>query len=83
MAPESLRKNEYSYKSDIWALGVIFYEMLFADTPWRAKNEKDLLRKIENEPIDNILANKSISNNAKELLTRCLKVDKHARLGPE
>jgi serine/threonine protein kinase len=48
MAPESLRKNEYSYKSDIWALGVIFYEMLFADTPWRAKNEKDLLRKIEN-----------------------------------
>lgn len=38
MAPESLRKNEYSYRSDIWALGVIFYEMLFADTPWRAKN---------------------------------------------
>lgn len=47
MAPESLRKNDYSYKSDIWALGVIFYEMLFSDTPWRAKNEKDLLRKIE------------------------------------
>lgn len=40
MAPESLRKNEYSFKSDIWALGVIFYEMLFGQPPWRAKNEK-------------------------------------------
>ena len=38
MAPESLKKNEYSYKSDIWALGIIFYEMLLNDTPWRARN---------------------------------------------
>jgi serine/threonine protein kinase len=38
MAPESLKKNDYSFKSDIWALGIIFYEMLFNDTPWRAKN---------------------------------------------
>lgn len=57
--------------------------MLFADTPWRAKNEKDLLRKIENEPIDGILANKNINTNAKEFLSRCLRVDKHARMGPE
>ena len=46
MAPESLKKNEYSFKSDIWALGIIFYEMLMNDTPWRAKTEKELLRKI-------------------------------------
>lgn len=25
MAPESLRRNEYSFKSDIWALGIIFF----------------------------------------------------------
>lgn len=25
MAPESLRRNEYSYKTDIWAIGVIFF----------------------------------------------------------
>jgi serine/threonine protein kinase len=29
MAPESLRRNEYSFQSDIWALGVIYYEMVF------------------------------------------------------
>ena len=40
MAPESLKRNEYSFKTDIWAIGVIFFEMLTGDTPWRAKNEK-------------------------------------------
>lgn len=37
MPPEALNDNKYSFKSDIWALGVIFYEMLTGKTPWRAK----------------------------------------------
>lgn len=40
MAPESLKKNEYTLKTDVWALGVIFFEMLTGQTPWKAKNEK-------------------------------------------
>ena len=40
MPPEALNENKYSFKSDIWALGVIFYEMLTGKTPWRAKTEK-------------------------------------------
>lgn len=51
MAPESLRRNQYSFKTDLWAIGVIFYEMLTSQTPWRAKNEKQLLKKIEAEKI--------------------------------
>ena len=46
MAPQSLKRNEYSFKSDIWSLGVIFYEILFSDTPWKAKTEKQLQKKI-------------------------------------
>ena len=45
MAPESLRRNEYTLKTDIWALGVIFYELLTGETPWKAKNEKELVKK--------------------------------------
>jgi serine/threonine protein kinase len=65
MAPESLKKNDYSFKSDIWALGVIFYELLLNDTPWKAKSEKDLLKRIETEPIQSIIANKNIPAVAK------------------
>ena len=32
MAPEAYKQNAYSEKSDIWALGVIFYEMLAGKT---------------------------------------------------
>jgi serine/threonine protein kinase len=45
----------YSFKSDIWAIGVIFYEMLTGKTPWRAKTESDLKRQIKNNPIKNLL----------------------------
>jgi len=29
MAPEILLHNKYTFKTDIWALGAVFYEMLF------------------------------------------------------
>lgn len=36
MAPESLKNNEYSYKTDIWSLGVILFELLTGETPWKS-----------------------------------------------
>lgn len=38
MAPEALKKNEYSYKSDIWSIGIVIYEILTGDTPWKAES---------------------------------------------
>lgn len=29
MSPETLMKNHYSAKTDIWALGIVFYEMIY------------------------------------------------------
>jgi serine/threonine-protein kinase ULK2 len=36
MAPQLLSKiNErYTSKSEIWSIGIIFYEMLYGKTPW-------------------------------------------------
>lgn len=36
MAPESLRRNYYSFKSDLYALGVVMFEMLTGQTPHEA-----------------------------------------------
>lgn len=58
MPYEALNDNIYSFKSDIWAIGVIFFEMLTGKTPWRAKTETDLKRQLKSTPIKNLLPSK-------------------------
>ena len=33
MAPESLKKSYYSYKSDLFSICIVLYEMLVGQTP--------------------------------------------------
>ena len=44
MPLESLADNVYSFKSDIWAIGVTFLEMLIGKAPWKSKTEKELMQ---------------------------------------
>jgi len=37
MAPEMLFKAEYDYRVDVWALGVLLYEMLHGCAPFKGK----------------------------------------------
>ena len=46
MAPESLKKSYYSYKSDLFSIGVVLFEMLVGQTPHEVNTEKELLLKI-------------------------------------
>jgi len=43
MCPQSLKENKYNFKSDIWSIGVVYYEMLYGRLPFFAKTEKELL----------------------------------------
>jgi serine/threonine-protein kinase ULK/ATG1 len=36
MSPEALKSLEFSFDSDIFAVGVIMFEMLTGRTPWSA-----------------------------------------------
>lgn len=38
MAPEMLFKGEYDYRVDIWALGILLYELLHGHAPFKGKN---------------------------------------------
>eukprot|EP00347_Sterkiella_histriomuscorum_P016451 403353126 len=46
IAPEVLKKN-YDEKCDIWSCGVILHIMLCGYPPFRGKNEKEILEKVE------------------------------------
>lgn len=45
-SPELLKKKGYSYKVDIWAIGIIAFELLQGQTPFHSKNLKELLSRI-------------------------------------
>jgi len=55
MSPEALRRNYYSFQSDIWALGVITFELLFGKLPWRTDNDLFLYQMLVNEPIKKLV----------------------------
>lgn len=79
MAPEIMKNKKYDYKSDLWSIGIIFYEMLIGKTPFQAKNIYELIRKIENDKIK-IPSKFNLSPGCKELLTSLLQKNPEKRI---
>ncbi|KAI7832009.1 fused serine/threonine kinase-like protein [Kickxella alabastrina] len=51
MAPEMLRRARYTYKADLWSLGVVLYELYVGRTPFRTTSLADLKHNIMEEDI--------------------------------
>jgi serine/threonine protein kinase len=69
MSPQILNHQKYTNKSDLWSVGLIYYEMLHGFTPWPATNELQLINAINNKKI---AFDPSISLQSKDFLRRCL-----------
>lgn len=78
MAPEILNHHKYNIKSDLWSVGVILYEMVMKEHPFKALNITELTNIINKKKP--ILLNVDIHPECKNLIERLLIVDSHNRL---
>ena len=82
IAPELYNKKggglKYSFKTDIWAFGILMYTLFFHTTPFKAEPKKKIEFNMNN--IDETLQKDStISKEAKDLLKRILVKDPDSR----
>ena len=73
LAPEIWREKKYSKESDIWALGVILYELLHYRKPFPANDKDELIEKVYNKPFSKMRS--GISSPLQHLTTIMLKKD--------
>ena len=81
MAPEIMLKKRYNNKSDLWSVGVIFYEVLFGTTPYKAKNMIDLMTGIKRKAVS--LPKNNLSSECRDLLVNLLRRDPNRRISWE
>jgi len=73
MAPEQLRGEEVDYRSDVYSLGVVVYEMLTGKLPFQAATSYEAMRLVlSQKPVPPSRLRKGLSPQADRVLLRAL-----------
>ena len=80
MAPELFGGATASEQSDMWALGVVLYEMIAGVNPFQGQNSADTMEKILSQPVAE-LTNRvpNIPQELERLIASCLSVESAKR----
>lgn len=76
MAPEVLLKEEQSEKVDIWALGVLLYEMFHGKTPFKNMSAEEIKSRIKS---NDLRFKSDLEEPIRQLIQRLLKYDPNER----
>ena len=77
-SPESIRGQDYGYKSDIWSFGCTVLEMLNTEPPYRELNRYAALMKIANEGLNPSFP-PNTSDHCVEFITLCVQKEPQDR----
>ena len=77
MAPQILNQEEYSYKCDIWSMGVVVYEMIVGMLPWPSASMYKLAEYIKTVPLQ---FPKKVSLECRNLIGKMLKIEESDRI---
>ena len=82
VSPEVLGDKPAEFGADIWALGIMIYQMFYGKTPFKERTNYLVFRKIEQLKIDFDEDDKiQIPEEAKDLISKILVKDPSKRLG--
>jgi serine/threonine protein kinase len=80
MSPEGLINNIYGPKTDIWAFGMLIYELLHGETPFSHCKSEHELKYNMSIPIGWSQLKAELSNEVKEVMLKCLEVEETKRI---
>lgn len=75
IAPEVMMREEIDGRADIYALGVIAYEMLTGETPFKARKKIELLREQLHTPSISLPSDLDVPDEARTLVTKATALD--------
>ena len=72
ISPELVNEEKYSYKSDVWAIGCILYELCYLKRAYDGKNMIEIVSKICQDfpDFDNFKYSKELLELNKALLSK-------------
>lgn len=79
MAPELIMQDSYDSKIDLWAFGIVMYQLLHGKHPFHAHNKPQLIKNIQNRNIDFHL-NKKFTCHCFDLVNKLLVNDPKKRI---
>lgn len=82
MSPQILRGESYSSKTDVWSLGVIWFQMIFGRTPWKGKSAFNLLKEIEGTELL-FPATPTVPKEIKSIIMNMLQIEENDRISWE
>lgn len=77
MSPQILLQTKYTPKSDLWSIGLIYYQLLHGHTPWSANTEVQLIQNIMTK---GVTYGGWITEKSKKFIEGCLKIDEIDRM---
>ncbi|MFN3872670.1 MAG: protein kinase domain-containing protein [Ignavibacterium sp.] len=81
MSPEQLRGEEVDFRSDIWSLGIVLFEMLTGQTPFQGNFEQAIIYSILHEKPKSLRKiNPEIPDELEQIVLQCLEKDPKKRV---